>query len=35
VNYNLMTVNFFMGMTGLYQLYRLTKHQMDQPKTSA
>mmetsp|Transcript_201 Transcript_201/g.377 ORF Transcript_201/g.377 Transcript_201/m.377 type:complete len:125 (-) Transcript_201:88-462(-) len=28
VNYNLMTVNMFMGITGMYQLYRLASHKM-------
>ena len=32
INYNLMTVNLFMGMTGLYQLYRVARHEMSQPK---
>jgi len=27
-----MTVNLFMGMTGLYQLYRVARHEMSQPK---
>mmetsp|Transcript_12718 Transcript_12718/g.32226 ORF Transcript_12718/g.32226 Transcript_12718/m.32226 type:complete len:125 (+) Transcript_12718:3-377(+) len=26
VNYNLMSVNFFMACTGLYQLYRVASH---------
>ena len=26
VNYNLMTVNLFMGLTGAYQLYRIATH---------
>ena len=30
VNYNLMSVNFFMGLTGLYQLYRLATHERQQ-----
>jgi len=26
VNYNLMTVNFVMGLTAFYQLYRVASH---------
>ncbi|WZN67316.1 mitochondrial pyruvate carrier [Chloropicon roscoffensis] len=31
INYNLATVNFFMAMTGLYQLYRVASHKPKAP----
>ena len=30
VNYSLLGVNFFVGLTGLYQLSRLAKHHREQ-----
>ncbi|KAI8819783.1 mitochondrial pyruvate carrier [Chytriomyces cf. hyalinus JEL632] len=32
VNYNLMSVNLFVGATGIYQLLRIWQYEMDQKK---
>jgi len=34
VNYNLMTVNLFMGLTGAYQLYRIATHAPALPQSA-
>lgn len=35
VNYNLLTVNVFMAITGSYQLYRKYKHDQEQKSVAA
>ncbi|KAJ3197423.1 hypothetical protein HK101_003849, partial [Irineochytrium annulatum] len=35
INYNLMSVNLFVGATGIYQLFRIFQHDQQKKKEAA